>query len=100
MKDHLIDLWHGRIPLAIAFWHNAIIYGSLANLIATIAAYAVLAAGAPAALAITIFLLPAPYNIAVAVGVWRSAARYSGPKIWADLARIAVIVWAIVATAA
>ncbi len=33
-----------------------------------------------------------PYNIVVSVGVWRSAATYSGERRWADLARIATIV--------
>jgi hypothetical protein len=35
-----------------------------------------------------------------AVGVWRSAARYRGPTIWANAARIAVIIWALIATLA
>ncbi len=32
-----------------------------------------------------------PYNIMVAVGVWRSANRYEGEKRWADLARIVTV---------
>lgn len=100
MLQALVRLWRGELTLKRAFWEFAIVYGSIANLAATIAAFAVLAAGGPAALAIVIFLLPAPYNLAAAVGVWRSAATYAGPAIWANAARAAVLVWAIVATLA
>lgn len=54
----------------------------------------------PAALALFIHFLPLPYNIAAGVGVWRSAARYSGNPLWAGLARIVVVIWAILATLA
>ena len=100
MKDHLLRLWRGDYPLARAFWDHAIIYGSLANLIATIAALGVLAANAPGLLSLAIFLIPTPYNLVAAVGVWRSAARYRGPPVWANAARIAVIIWAVIATMA
>ena len=100
MKDHLLRLWRGDYPLPRAFWDHAIIYGSLANLTATIAALGLLATNAPGLLALAIFLIPAPYNLVAAVGVWRSAARYRGPPVWANAARIAVIIWAVIATLA
>jgi hypothetical protein len=34
------------------------------------------------------------------VAVWRSAARYQGEALWAQLARGAVIAWAVLATLA
>jgi hypothetical protein len=94
----LLQLWRGEIELRRAFWDFAVIYGSLLNLTTTFAAFAAYAAGWPLALAAVIFFLPLPYNLATVFGVWRSAARYSGPEIWANLARIAVVIWAIVAT--
>ena len=100
MRDHVLRLWRGDLPLPRAFWDHAIIYGSLANLVTTIAALGVLAANGPGLLALAVFLLPAPYNLMAAVGVWRSAARYRGPTIWANAARIAVIIWALIATLA
>jgi hypothetical protein len=33
-----------------------------------------------------------PYNLVALVGVWRSAARYPGGRIHADLARIVSLV--------
>lgn len=96
---HLISrLWRGEIELRRAFWDYAIIYGSLLNLATTFAAFGAYAAGWPLPVAVAIFLLPLPYNLLQVFSVWRSAARYSGPEIWANLARIAIVVWAIIAT--
>ncbi|MGH6768608.1 MAG: hypothetical protein ACRECO_06250 [Xanthobacteraceae bacterium] len=98
MRDRLLRLWRGDLALRDAFWDYAVIYGTLANLLVTVAALAILAANLPGLLALAVFLLPLPYNIVAVVGVWRSAARYSGPPVWANLARIAVVVWAVLAT--
>ena len=51
------------------------------------------------ALAVVAFALPIPYNVFVAVAVWRSADRYQGSKAWADAARVATVIWAVVLTA-
>jgi hypothetical protein len=52
-----------------------------------------MAADLPAALAVVIFLLPVPYIVVAVVGVWRSAAAYTGPQHWASLARVASVLW-------
>jgi hypothetical protein len=38
------------------------------------------------------YALSVPYNIVAGVGVWRSAARYTGPPHWARAARVAALV--------
>ena len=86
-------LWYGELPLARAFWEYFVVYASLANLGAMIAAFAVLAADLPAALAFGVHLLPLPYVVVAVVGVWRSAAVYEGPERWAKLARTAAVLW-------
>jgi hypothetical protein len=86
-------LWKGQLPLAQAFWEYAVVYVALANLLATIVAFAVVAADLPAALAVAVFLLPIPYILVAVVGVWRSAAAYVGPPHWASLARTAAVLW-------
>ena len=96
----LFRLWRGQLDLGQAFWEYAIVYGSLANAFATIAALGTLAANGPPLLALTVFLLPVPYNLSAAVGVWRSADRYRGPPERAQLARVAVVVWAVLASLA
>ena len=98
MKQHVIRLWVGEVGLARAFWQYAIAYGLLVNLIATGLAFAVVASDGPAVLAVAIFFLPLPYNVLAVVIVWRSAARYQGDGRWADVARVAVILWAVLVT--
>jgi hypothetical protein len=98
IKTAALQLWRGEFTLRRAFWDYAIIYGSLLNLAATLAAFAANAAGWPLAVAAAIFFSPLPYNLLAVLNVWRSAERYPGPPLWAHLARIAVVVWAIAAT--
>jgi hypothetical protein len=98
VKKLVLRLWHGDMTLRSAFWDYAITYGSLLNLVTTLAAFGAYAAGWPLAIAAAIFLSPLPYNLLAVLNVWRSAERYSGPRLWANLARIAVVIWAIVAT--
>ena len=89
----LSALWRGELPLGQAFWEYAIAYGTIANIVATIAAIAAATAGLPDAIAIAIFLLPFPYILTAVIGVVRSADKYQGPRNRADMAKVAVIVW-------
>ena len=98
MKQQIMRLWRGEIGLARTFWRYAVLYGLIANLAATALAFTVIASGGPAVLAMVIFLLPIPYNVFAVVIVWRSAARHQGNARWADVARIAVILWAMLLT--
>lgn len=98
MKQPLARLWRGETPLARAFWEFAILYGTFASLVTTIAAMAAIAADLPDAFALTLHLLPVPYNVLMVAAVWRSANRYRGRPLWADLARAAVILWALAAS--
>ena len=88
-------LWKGELPLGQAFWEYAIAYGTIANIVATVAAVAAAAAGLPDAIAIALFLLPLPYILTAVVGVVRSANRYKGPPKWAGMAKVAAIVWGV-----
>ena len=96
--SRLADLWAGRLPLAEAFWSWAAVVGIAVNAAATAGTFAVIAADLPAWLALVVHLVPLPYNAAIAVGVWRSAAHYQGPRHWADAARAVVLVWAALLT--
>ena len=91
----MIALWRGELPLARAFWEYAFLYGLLASTACTAAAFAAISAGLPDALAVALHLLPVPYLIAAAVGVWRSAANYAGPPHWASNARVASVIWTL-----
>lgn len=100
--SRLSDLWAGRMRLSEAFWTYAIFWGFLINLAATLASLALLVAlGGDAAskewaplAALALHLLPLPYNLAVLVGVWRSAGQPEVKATAALLARLAVVAWA------
>jgi hypothetical protein len=91
-------LWAGEVPLARAFWSYAVIGGTALNGLTTLLAMALLTMDAPATVAIAAFVLPVPYNLLVLVAVWRSAGAYQGSRIWADLARMGVVIWAVMAS--
>lgn len=99
MADLIGRLWRGDMPLGHVFWHYAVVYGLLVNLV-TSALFAVLLINdAPWAVLAIAYLLPLPYNLAVAVAVWRSAERYNGPRAHGDMAKLAVIAWMVLLTA-
>jgi hypothetical protein len=98
MKDHVLRLWRGEVGMARVFWEYAIAFGTLANLITTALAFGTYLATGSVLLGVIIFLLPLPYNVLIVVAVWRSASRYRGPPIWATLARVVVVAWALLAT--
>ncbi len=98
IRHRILALWNGQLPLARVFWLYAIVYGSVANLLATILSLAVLSAGAAGAVAAAIHILPLPYNVVASVGVWRSAGSYRGSPFWAAMARGVVLIWAVLAT--
>ena len=91
----LKSLWSGTLPLSEAFWTHLVIFGALASLTATIAAWILIDAGLPAGIAVAVQLTPAPYVLTSLVGVWRSAGRQGGDGIFAGLARGTAVVWAI-----
>ncbi|HEX5778001.1 MAG TPA: hypothetical protein VFY21_04110 [Xanthobacteraceae bacterium] len=94
----LADLWNGRISLSRVFWEYAVCFGTVLNLLTTIASFALVAGDYPGWIAAVVFFLPAPYNLLMIIAVWQSAARYEGRQIWATLARAFIIVWAVAAT--
>ena len=89
------ELWGGRCPLQDAFWRYAIVYGLLLNFVTNLVFFILLMNDANMAFVGFAFVAPVPYNIFVVVAVWRSAARYPGPKSWADFARLGVVIWMI-----
>jgi hypothetical protein len=85
-------LWRGELPLEVAFWHYAIYYGLIVNLAATTISIVLFLNDAPAS-AVAVHLIPVPYSVLTAVGVWRSARRYGGDSKFAHFARIGVLAW-------
>jgi hypothetical protein len=85
-------LWRGDRPLAEAFWTWAVTVGLLVN-VATSALFVVMIMHDKPWIALLLgYGVSLPYNVVAVVGVWRSAARYEGPAVHADLARAAVAI--------
>src|SRR5687768_12322258 len=99
MKNWVTRLWRGELGLGRSFWEFGVVYGTLIHLVATGLAFATIASDLPAWLAVVVFFVPAPYTVLIVVAVWRSAERYQGPRDRIQLARIAIVIWALLVTA-
>jgi hypothetical protein len=99
MKERIETLWLGHVPLDIAFWRFAVIYGLVLNAATSMLFMGLLVSDAGYAMLTAAFLLPIPYNLFMIVAVWRSAGRYEGPRKWVDWARFASVLWMVVLTA-
>ena len=87
----LLALWSGDLVLNEAFWTWTVTVGLLVNIATSILFLVLILQDLPLAAVLVGYGLSVPYNIVATVGVWRSAARYRGPSLHADLARIASV---------
>lgn len=84
-------IWNGELPLQIVFWNWAVGGGIIVNVASSVAFLFLMIADHLVVALIAGYLFSVPFNVFVAVGVWRSAANYSGERRWADLARAVTI---------
>ncbi|MCE3247947.1 MAG: hypothetical protein K0R41_1772 [Geminicoccaceae bacterium] len=68
----------------------------MVSLFATLLALALIAAGAPAWLAVLLFAAHIPWNVVLLVGVWRSAGQPGVSPAAASCARLVMLAWAVV----
>jgi hypothetical protein len=87
----LLALWSGDLALNEAFWTWTVTVGLLVNIATSILFLVLILQDQPLAAVLVGYGLSVPYNIVATVGVWRSAARYGGPSLHADLARLASV---------
>lgn len=84
----LANIWHGREGLAKTYWG----YGVVGSIVPGIA----LGAVKPGSVStVIVVLLVLAYLVLVNVGIWRAAGYYKGPKSWALLARVVVVIFGI-----
>lgn len=93
--QQLSRLWRGELTLESAFWTWAVFGGLLVNLSSSGLFLALITAEQPLAAFLAGYAYSVPYNLLVAVGVCRAADRYDGDPRKAELARILVIVAAV-----
>ncbi len=86
-KGFFGKLANGDFGLAKTYW----LYGVLVGFIVNIAMKPITSIG----LLVIVMLAYTAYEIPVIMGTWRAANKYQGSKIWAVLAKIAVVLGAI-----
>ena len=88
----LCHLWRGELPLPDAFWNWAVFGGLVINVASSALFLFLITADRPLIAYVAGYAPSVPYNVIVTIGVWRSAERYSGDRLWAELARIITII--------
>jgi hypothetical protein len=88
----LLALWSGDLALAEAFWTWTVTVGLLVNIATSIMFLVLILQDQPLAAVLLGYGLSVPYNVVATVGVWRSATRYGGPSLHANLARIVSVI--------
>ena len=86
-KGFFGKLANGDYGLAKTYWLYGVLVGAVVSLISK--------AFTSAGVVLTLMFAHAVYWIPVAIGTWRAANKYQGPKIWAILAKIAIVIGAI-----
>lgn len=79
------QLWRGELPLVLTYWA----YGVGGNIAMKL--FLLTLAVAMPVLALPVLLLSLIYSIFISVAIWRSANKYEGNRLWAILAKIAII---------
>ena len=90
--ENLKALWRGELGLDVAFWTWAVLGGLLVNVTTSVLFLALMTLDQPLPALLVGYGFSLPCNLAALVGVWRSAARYDGPGLHADLARVATVI--------
>ena len=81
-----VAFWNGDVSLVKSYWLIGVLLTIGVVLVAT---FLVIAVGLPYEAMFGIYI---PWVIYITVGVWRSADKYKGPKFWAILAKIAMVI--------
>ncbi len=82
----LTHVWRGEFPLSTTYWGFAQLGGGVIQLVLL----GLVGAGL-SGVAVVLSTLALVYSTIATVGIWRSARRYTGNRIWADLARLSTL---------
>lgn len=81
----------GEVPLRQVFFHDMLLIGTMVNVATGLATLAAFALELPAWAGIAVFLSPQPYNLVLAISVWRSATHTA--VRWGETAKVVAILW-------
>lgn len=88
--------WRGEVALTTLFWRDMVVVATAINVACTLGAVALLGAGLPLAVTLTLHFAPLPYNIFLFLAVWRTSGMIGG---WlAQAASLAAAAWLAIAT--
>lgn len=87
MMMKLRALFRGDLSLQEAFWTWTVTIGLIVNITTTVLFLLLITLDQTWPALVVGYGISVPYNLVAVVGVWRSAARYEGPIVHADLAR-------------
>ncbi|AZO21186.1 hypothetical protein EJ070_11145 [Mesorhizobium sp. M1E.F.Ca.ET.045.02.1.1] len=91
--DFFKSRWQGKTPLDRLFWRDMLLIGTAINIASSAVALVLLGLKLPLWLVLTVHLLPVPYNIFLALAVWRTAEKAGGTK--ATLMMLGSALWLI-----
>ena len=84
-KNFFVLFWNGKLSLPMSYWGVGVGLGIVFGFI--VGVFTVVTGMSDDA--IWGFLIP--FQIYTVVGIWRSSNNYKGPKFWAVLAKIAIV---------
>ena len=73
--------WRGAVPLGLLLWRDMILVASALNALASMTALGLLGAGAPPLVALPVHFAFLPYNLFLALCVWRTAERMGASTV-------------------
>jgi len=94
-RNFAARLWHGEVSLPVTYW----LWGVLGSRIALVPVLVLDRMAGNPILTIIALACYLGFVVIVFVATWRSSARYKGPKIWADLSRVAMALGVLLALA-
>lgn len=76
------QLWRGEISLPETYWIWGVAFSVIQGIIVRLI---------PPVIGAILLPLLLAYSVFIWVAIWRSSGHYAGPRIWAGLARLAVV---------
>lgn len=85
-NNFFVEFWNGDVSLVKSYWLVGVVFGVLVGF-ASGMLVVIMGLNIDA-----VYGLLIPWYIYSTVGIWRSSNKYKGPKHWAILAKVAVVI--------
>ena len=84
-ENFFVSFWNGQLSLPMSYWGVGVGFGIIFGIIVG------LFIGIMGMSEDALYGFLIPFQIYTVVGIWRSSNNYKGPKFWAVLAKIAIV---------